>query len=62
MYTEGILFPRINLNTALDDNSIIGSIPDPVLTELMSKSGFASIKSHIRSRLSNPYSYISTDS
>ena len=55
LYPEGILFPSIHFNTILYGCSIIGCIPDPLLTESIIKSVFASIQSHIWSRLTNRF-------
>ena len=44
-----------------DNCSILGCIPTPLLTEYTSNSKFASIHSHIRSRLTNPYCTTSLD-
>ena len=54
IYPEGVLFPSIHWCMAHDNCSILRYIPTPLLTEFTSNSKFASIHSHIRSRLTNP--------
>ena len=61
MYPEVVLFPSIHWCMAHDNCSILGCIPAPLLTEYSSCSKFASIHSHIRSRLTNPSCATSTD-
>jgi predicted GIY-YIG superfamily endonuclease len=61
IYPEGILFPSIHWKTAPDNCSIIGCLPAPLLTESSNGSRFASIQSHVRSRLTNSSCSTSTD-
>lgn len=61
VYPEGVLFPSIHWYTAPDKCSIVGCIPAPLLTESIRKFGFASIPSHVRTRLTFASSATSTD-
>ena len=61
MYPEGVLFPSIHWKMAPDKCSILGSIPASLLTEINHRNRFASIQSHIRSRITNLSSTTSTD-
>ena len=61
MYPEGVLFPSIHWSMACDMCSILGCIPAPLLTDEVRSIKFASIHSHIRSRLTNPCCATSTD-
>ena len=62
MYPEGILFPSIHWKTAPDKCSIVGSLPAPLLIKTSDGARFASIQSHIRSRLTNLSCCTSSDS
>ena len=61
MYPEGILFPSIHWKMAIDNCSIVGAIPAPLLIESVLQFGFASIKQHIRARLTSSTSSTSSD-
>ena len=61
MYPEGVLFPSIHWKMAPDKCSILGCIPASLLTEINHGNRFASIQSHIRSRVTNLSSTTSTD-
>ena len=61
MYLEGVLFPSIHWSMACDMCSILGCIPAPLLTDEVKSMKFASIHSHIRSRLTNTCCATSTD-
>ena len=61
LYPEAMLFPSIFWKSADDNCSIIGAIPSSLLSSSISSHGFASIPSHIRSRLTSPTSSTSTD-
>ena len=61
MYPEGVLFPSIHWSMACDMCSILGCIPAPLLTDEVKSMKFASIHSHIRSRLTNTCCATSTD-
>ena len=62
MYPEGVLFPSIHWKTAPDKLSIVGCLPAPLLIKPMDGCRFASIQSHIRTRLTNPSCATSSDS
>ena len=53
MYPEGILFPSIHWKFANDNCFILGCIPAPFLSESIESQGFASIRSHIKCRVTN---------
>ena len=61
MYPEGILFPSIHWKMANDNCSILGCIPAPLLSESIESQGFASIRSHIKCRVTNVSSSTSTN-
>ena len=61
MYPEGVLFPSIHWKMAPDKCSILGCIPASLLTEINHGNRFASIQSHIRSRVNNLSSTTSSD-
>ena len=61
MYPEGILFPSIHWKMADDGCSIIGCIPAPLLSDTIQHTGFASIHSHVKCRLTNSSSSTSTN-
>jgi len=62
MYPEGILLLSIYWKSASDGCAIASCIPVPLLIKNSEKYGFASIQSHIRSRLTNISSSTSSDS
>ena len=62
MYPEGTLFPSIHWKMAHDNCSIVGCLPASLLTENKFNPRFASLQSHVRTRLTNPSSATSTDS
>ena len=61
MYPEGILFPSIHWKMANDNCSILGCIPAPLLSDSIESYGFASIRSHIKNRVTNVSSSTSTN-
>ena len=61
MYLEGTLFPSIHWKIANDNCSIIGYIHSPLLSESIESQGLASIRSHIKYRVTNPSSSTSTN-
>ena len=56
-----MLFPSIFWKTANDNLSLVGAIPSPLLSDTISKFGFASIPMHVRSRLTSPLCTTSTN-
>ena len=61
VYPEGILFQGIHYQAANDKCSLVGCIPTPLMTENIRKMRFASIASHVRSRLTNTSSSTCSD-
>ena len=61
IYPEAMLFPSIFWKTANDNLSLVGAIPSPLLSDTISKFGFASIPMHVRSRLTSPLCTTSTN-
>jgi predicted GIY-YIG superfamily endonuclease len=61
LYPEATMFPSIYYAMADDNCSIIGAIPSSLLSENTSKFGFASIPTHVRSRLTSSSSSTSSD-
>lgn len=60
LYPEAMLFPSIFYVEA-DEGAIAGAIPAPLLTETITKMGFASIKDHLKTRLTSCSSSTSTN-
>lgn len=61
LYLEGAMFPSIFWSKAMDDYSIAGAIPSPLLSGLCTEDGFADLPSHIRSRITSPSAATSAD-
>ena len=57
---EAMLFPSIFPKMVPRENIILGAIPSAFLTKSISKYGFQSLPSHVRSRLTSPSSKTST--
>lgn len=51
LYPEGMIFPSIHWSMANDNCSVLGAIPAPLLSDAISKYGFASIPQHVRNRI-----------
>ncbi len=54
MYPEAMLFPSIFYKSVESDGAIVGALPAALLTQNISKLGFASLPQHCRTRLTSP--------
>ena len=62
VYFEGMLFPSIFYKMVIKDGTIVGAIPSCLYTKApQSQFGFASLKDHMVSRLTCPFSTTSTN-